>query len=293
MLDRRPLEAILVPVDFSTGARRALERACRLPLAPGARLTLLHVMPKVHPSFFARAEAAARAALEAWAQAARAELPSAVEVVIALEQGEPFVEIDRVAHAARAELVVVGRHGARAWPSALLGSTAERVLRHGRTPVLVVGDPRLQPYRRPLVGVDEDNSATVAIERMARVVAPQVRGALAIHVVDLDPFAALAQYGLSDDEIDRVRRAQLAESRQKIERALDDLGATELDFDVRFVEGHPRTVLLATARAEGADLVAVGTHGRTGFRHLVFGSVAEAVIRNAPVDVLVARAPLA
>ena len=293
VIDRRPLETVLVAIDFSSGARRALHRACRLPLSPGATLTLVHVMPKLHPSFFTGAEIAARAALESWAQEARDESPPSVTVATALEVGEPFVELDRRAETADAELIVVGRHGARSWPGELLGSTAERVLRHGRVPVLAVTDPRLSPYRRPLVCVDEELSARTAIERMARTVAPSVRGALAIHVVDDDPFASLLQYGLSADEIERFRESQLASAREKIEGALDELGATELDFDVRFVDGNPRDALIASARAEGADLIVVGTHARTRVRHLVFGSVAEAVMRHAPLDVLAARAPAA
>lgn len=291
VIDRRPLETVLVAIDFSSGARRALHRACRLPLSPGATLTLVHVMPKLHPSFFTSAEIAARAALESWAQEAREEAPRSVTVAGALEVGEPFVELDRRAEASDAELLVVGRHGARSWPGELVGSTAERVLRHGRVPVLVVTDPRLLPYRRPLVGVDEELSARTAIERMARTVAPSVRGALAIHVVDDNPFEALLQYGLSADEIERFRESQLAAAREKIEGVLDEIGATELDFDVRFVDGNPRDALVASARAEGADLIVVGTHARTRVRHLVFGSVAEAVIRHAPLDVLAARTP--
>lgn len=291
MIDRRPLESLVVAIDFSAGARRALQRACRLPLSPGATLTLAHVMPKIHPSFFASAELAARGALEAWATEARAEAPRSVTISVALEVGEPFVEIGRHAEAAHAELVVVGRHGARHWPGELLGTTAERLLRHGRTPVLVVVDPRLLPYCRPLVGVDEEGSARAAIELMARAVAPSVRGAIAVHVVDDDPFAALAEYGLSGDEIARLRQARLASARDTIERALDELSATELDFDLRFVDGNPREALIASARVEGADLVAVGTHARTRLRHLVFGSVAETILRHTPLDVLAARAP--
>src|SRR5512135_2820224 len=116
VIDRRPLETVLVAIDFSSGARRALHRACRLPLSPGATLTLVHVMPKLHPSFFANAEIAARAALDTWAQEARDEAPRSVTVAGALEVGEPFIELDRRAEAADAELIVVGRHGARSWP---------------------------------------------------------------------------------------------------------------------------------------------------------------------------------
>jgi nucleotide-binding universal stress UspA family protein len=213
------------------------------------------------------------------------------DVLVAVTAGEPFVEISDRAEAERAELIVVGRHGRREWPRDALGSTTERVLRQGRTAVLVVVDLAREPYRRPLVAVDEEGSEAPAIELMARIVGPHVRGALAVHVLDVAHYSMLSQYGLSDQEIGEYLRAQAALTRAKIERALDEVGGTELDFDVRFVEGNPREAILQSARVEQADLVVLGTHGRRGFHHLLFGSVAEAAIHKAEIDVLVAHAP--
>lgn len=53
--------------------------------------------------------------------------------------------------------------------------------------------------------------------------------------------------------------------------------------------GDPRTILLEEARSRGTDLLVVGTHGRSWLAHALIGSVAEAVVRAAPCDVLVAR----
>jgi nucleotide-binding universal stress UspA family protein len=293
MVARRPLGKVLVATDFSAGAKRALERACRLPLTPRSTLTLLHVIPKLHASFYERAERTARATLEAWAQEARGLVASNVDVRAAIETGEPYVEIARRAAAERAELIAVGRHGHRQWPHAALGSTAERVLREGAMAALVVVDAAIEPYRRPLVAVDEEGSAKAALDLMARIVAPEVRGALAIHALYSDVLSWLSLYDLPPQEIDVFGRARADAARQAIEQALDRIGSTELDFDLRFVTGHPRAAILEAAKAEQADLIAVGTHGRTGLRHFLLGSVAEAVIRGAQVDVLVNRASFA
>jgi nucleotide-binding universal stress UspA family protein len=53
--------------------------------------------------------------------------------------------------------------------------------------------------------------------------------------------------------------------------------------------GSPAEEILRTAREEKADLIVMGTHGRTGFRHLLLGSVAEAVTRHAPCPVFTVR----
>ena len=71
------------------------------------------------------------------------------------------------------------------------------------------------------------------------------------------------------------------------------LGAVHLDDALVVVEGEPATALLGFARAHDNDLLALGTHGRTGLRRALLGSVAETVLRDAPADVLVARLPAA
>ena len=53
--------------------------------------------------------------------------------------------------------------------------------------------------------------------------------------------------------------------------------------------GHAETLIPNFVKATGTDLVAIGTHGRTGFRHAILGSVAEGLITSLPCDVLVVR----
>jgi nucleotide-binding universal stress UspA family protein len=62
---------------------------------------------------------------------------------------------------------------------------------------------------------------------------------------------------------------------------------------VKVAVGKPAAEILRVAREEGADLIVMGTHGRTGLRHLLLGSVAEAVTRHAPCPVFTLRADVA
>jgi nucleotide-binding universal stress UspA family protein len=59
----------------------------------------------------------------------------------------------------------------------------------------------------------------------------------------------------------------------------------------RMERGEPAPVILGVAEEIGADLIVMGTHGRTGFRRLLMGSVAEQVVRKAPCPVLTMKAP--
>jgi nucleotide-binding universal stress UspA family protein len=59
----------------------------------------------------------------------------------------------------------------------------------------------------------------------------------------------------------------------------------------RLIEGEPSTEILRVAREAGCDLIVMGTHGWTGLRRLLMGSVAEDVVRKAPCPVLTVKAP--
>jgi nucleotide-binding universal stress UspA family protein len=75
-----------------------------------------------------------------------------------------------------------------------------------------------------------------------------------------------------------------------------DLVATLPKGTIRHTEivpGNPAEVIVERARAEGYDLIVVGTHGRTGVSHLLVGSVAEKVVRLAACPVLTVRMPKA
>jgi nucleotide-binding universal stress UspA family protein len=109
---------------------------------------------------------------------------------------------------------------------------------------------------------------------------------IAFHVVP--PIAAymddLIDYTSPDHELktwEKLRRLQ--------QTAEEGYG---LDIDIDLSEGEPATEILKVARDRHCDLIVMGTHGRTGLRHLLMGSIAEKVVRKADCPVLTARAPL-
>ncbi|HKI30379.1 MAG TPA: universal stress protein [Gemmataceae bacterium] len=65
-----------------------------------------------------------------------------------------------------------------------------------------------------------------------------------------------------------------------------------LEVEYRVAEGDPATEIVQQARALAANLIVMGTHGRTGLGRLLRGSVAEVVLRRAPCPVLTLKAPL-
>lgn len=85
-------------------------------------------------------------------------------------------------------------------------------------------------------------------------------------------------------------KAQLWEAFRKLQAT--DPRARELRVETRLAEGDPAREIVAAAKETDADLVVMGTHGRTGLGRLLLGSVAELVLRKAPCPVLTVKGPV-
>ena len=139
------LRSILVPVDFSTESTKALHYAISLARQYGAKITVLNVVePASFPDFATsplvmendRVIASARIRLDSLCQREAID-PLLLEKRL-VRQGAPFHEITDAARSLKADLIVITTHGYTGWKHALIGSTAERVVRHAPCPVLSV-----------------------------------------------------------------------------------------------------------------------------------------------------------
>ncbi|MDR7554588.1 MAG: universal stress protein [Armatimonadota bacterium] len=110
-----------------------------------------------------------------------------------------------------------------------------------------------------------------------------------LHVLDLS-LGALA--GLPPEMAAMPATIELAERvRAEAEEQMRRLAARFPDAVPLLREGTPRAAILEVAKEIGADLIVMGTHGRTGLAKVLFGSVAEHVVRHSPVPVLTVRQP--
>jgi universal stress protein A len=136
-------KTILVPIDFSAHAERALDYACELASKVGATVRLVHAVaaPPVGLQVALSEEILEnlvtehREALEKLV-GTRRETVSFGEATV--EVGDPRDTIIRTTEAVKAELIVMGTHGRRGLSRVLMGSVAEDVIRHASCPVLVV-----------------------------------------------------------------------------------------------------------------------------------------------------------
>lgn len=138
-------ERFLVPIDFSPDADGALRYAITLGVPLHAHLVLLHVRDDgaLNPwSYSGGAEAAARASLQNLLQPVE---EAGLTGEVALVHGVPWQEIIDMARQCTATLIVMGTRGRSGLPHLLLGSVAERVVRHASCPVLVCHHPKAMP----------------------------------------------------------------------------------------------------------------------------------------------------
>ena len=140
-----------------------------------------------------------------------------------------------------------------------------------------------------LIGVDDSPHSHAAVEFVRKMAWPKESSILVLSVVRpvvgvyAEAYVPAASY-VEEMGGDLVRFHQ--ETAADAER---DLQSTGLKTEARILHGDPRTALVEAARTERADLVVLGSHGRTGMAKLVMGSVAAYVVTHAPCSVMVVK----
>lgn len=279
------MRSLLIPLDFSASSEKALRRAIRLPLADGARVTLLHVVPRLPPGTRARAEGDAREALDAAIAKVAPLFASDVVLRGIVKVGAPVAEITRLARSSRADLIVMGR-GAGRLRDIFLGSTAERVLRRGATPVLLVRTPGKTAYRRPLLAVDDDDALGEAAGFLLRVLSEPRPGVTWLHAYDV-PWQGYRYPSLESTELQAYVRQMRRTAQEHIETRLAAVAGETTGWRAHLRRGSPRMIIPKTVASLKSDLLVLGTHAYQGVTHAFLGTVAGDVLREVPCDVLV------
>lgn len=136
-------------------------------------------------------------------------------------------------------------------------------------------------YHKVLIAVDSSEYSITAA-RKGLELARQLQAKVALlFVVDTSRAMGNADAGILPEEA-------LIVLKKEAEQTLDHLAAYNgVDLVKLMPEGHPKKDIIKTAETWGADLIVMGTHGRTGLLHLLIGSVAEHVVRHSKTPVMV------
>ncbi len=281
---------ILVPLDGSALSSTILDIVRRLAPGNGKReVFLLHVLDVDvrgygDDPYWQGTPPEVRNHLELMREIVASE---GAECRLDVRGGDPAEVILQYAREVRPDLVAMCTHGRSGLSRVLRGSVAESVLCRSPSPLLLAtpskiegpGAAREARFQRVLIPLDGSEAGRRVLplaEAFARAFGAEV---VLTHVepVPAEPVLYAA--------IEKAMAHASAELRGDVAR-LEKAG---IRARLRVAFGNPAAEILLIAREEKADLLALTTHGRTGLPRAVFGSVAEAVLRQAPAPLLVVR----
>ncbi len=291
---------ILVPLDGSPLAEQVLPYAQAL-LPPGGELTLLGVVeePGAMHGMLGPLLVDVEALQDTFEQIARDHLRRAESVIqdenrlvrLEVARGDPAEQIVRVATELQAELIAMTTRGRGAVGRTVFGSVADRVARSAPIPVFLLRalgtHERPAPIRRVVVPLD---GSALALEAVPRARTWAERLGVPIHLitavdmmravpVELGAVVAFdsAMYEEFVNQLDAAATSMLEGVSEQLQRE----GASST-FEI--VHGSPFHAIVDAV--EDGDLVVMTSHGRSGVRRWAVGSVAEKLVREAPVPVI-------
>jgi nucleotide-binding universal stress UspA family protein len=283
-----PIRNVLVPTDFSKNAGVALRWAVGIAAAHDASMVLLHAVDLNEvPLELQRHVTERLEELEEFVG------EDGVEVTSLQTTGRPWKIIAR--EAAAFDLVVIGARGHTPHAGLALGSTADRVLRASPAPVLTIHPEDTEHGHLPrhvIVPTDFSPTSELALRSVTRLLRDVGEGPLEITL--LHAWQPLVDY---DCAFTGAALRHPLDGTEEQARSLVEAMASECQVEgVKITpvvrQGYPTRVVVNESKSIGADLVALGTHGRSGLTRFVLGSVAERVVHAARCPVLSVREPV-
>lgn len=267
---------IVIPIDFSAAATKAVSVAAQLTRLLHADLHLVHVLAPAQPGnglFPDDAGAQYRDALgrieEAYDALQRLPCLSGLRVHTHVLPGTDPVDILSDKRFSDADLLVLSSTGARGLKELLPGSNAEHLVRQATMPVLVLKNPPAYLDLKTVVFASNFNDHyTTSIDFLKTL---------------LDCFEYPALHLLFVNTLSHFVPGR--ESQQRMETFASQHGLSGCSFNQQD-DFEVEAGLLDFASSKKADLIVLGTHGRRGLRHLLQGSIAEDVVNHASVAVL-------
>ncbi len=288
---------IIAAVDFAPCCRAALHEAVRRASLDGATVIVVHVMEeslvRELKTALSKDEASVR---EEWETRLRSFVnevePGAVNIKSEVRVGHPFLELVQACATHEADLLVMGAKGSKNEPGRI-GAIAAKCVRKAPVDVLIVRDGMTGPFKRIVACVDFSENAAKAVQ-FALHVAGQDKAELdCLHVyksvttvaLDYGGFATPLPPMVSDKDAAKEWQAELEEFLEPLTRRANGLHVTSHLKDSPSI----RDAIMDHVNETQADLVVLGTRGKSGLRELLIGTTAEKILQYAPCSILAVK----
>ncbi len=278
---------ILVAVDGSESSRNAFSQACKIVREDKSWITVITVIPLYQDQIevLSIKEKVARKLREEGAKIISVieELARQEDVFIRtrVEEGVPFRSIIDLAEDGGYDLIVTGRHGITRFEKDLIGNVAARIIGHSSRDVLVVPGNSSVGWNSIVLATDGSRFSVAAADKAMDLAKSYNGNIKVICSVDVtDEFLAQAP---------EVVERMVKEAKVFTQAVKEKADALNINIETFVREGETFRVITDLAKQANADVIVMGSHGRTGVKKILMGSVTEKVIGYAPCPVLVVR----
>jgi nucleotide-binding universal stress UspA family protein len=277
------MKKILVPVDFSKPSLHAVDMAADIARKTGARLVLLHVVEEIVGNsmnvegqvgtgdnwedkvFTLKLIEKAKKQLAKLTEDSKLE---GVKVTTELRVGTAYHGMNQIIIDNKVDLVVMGTSGRSNLEQMIIGSNTEKVVRTSHCPVLTIHDKPANKDFKSIVYATSLNKDEEVFSRIVRTT--QRTYDATVHLVRINTPGNFQR--------DVVVKKYMADFAKKLQ--LKDFTINVFN-DLSEEEG-----IIYFADSINADMIAMATHGRTGFAHVLAGSIAEDVVSHSRRPVL-------
>ena len=277
---------ILVAYDGSASGTNTLLQSFRLATEEKSWITVATVVPSYDGDINLIAvsdihEAMRRPGEEILSRANALAKKEGALIKTILEEGEIYDRLVALAEAENCGVVIMGRRGASSADKSHIGSVTARVIGLSQRDVMVVPEGTSIGWKKILVCTDGSRYSGLAMDKAIDFAKSYGGSLTAVSVVDV-PSEFYAEAPGAVDKLIANAKGFVAAVSKKAEA--NDIAAST------FVgEGEAFEIITRLAQKEKIDVIIMGSHGRTGLKRLLMGSVTEKVIGHAPCPVLVVK----
>lgn len=288
------LEKLLLATDgseFSEGAAKeaiSLAKNCSSKLFAVAVVETNQEFEALAPELVEKSENKTRELLEAVKAMASKE---GVDCETIAHRGEnPYLFIVEEASKQKADMIIIGRRGRSGLKRLLMGSVTAKVVGHAPCNVLVVPKASKFECRNILVATDGSSYSEAAVAQAIKMAKQCGSGLTIVEVVLSELLSSMdVDTGYTQEHVEIIAKEMFGMAEKNVQALQARAEKEGTKADGLTVEGRPFEAIIEAAHKTHADLIVVGSHGRTGLNRLLMGSVAERVIGSSECAVLVVK----